>query len=90
MSRSRRRLEHRLAQATADTVNATVLAEPTDAPLRAGEVRATDFPRHSIRALEHYFPEIPLDHPLTELFLTGAQLAGTIEQKKNAREAPDA
>jgi|GEM_PF-5401798 hypothetical protein len=54
------------------------------------EVSQTKFSKAVIETIEYYYPEIPVDHPVTGLVLSGAVLGGiVIDKVKAEREGKD-
>lgn len=79
-------LEPILAGTTMAALNGLLLNRPVDAPVTLDEVRATGFPTAGEACLRHYFPDLPLDHPVTALLLSGANLAMLVAEHRGRYE----
>ncbi len=77
-------LEPFIDQSVSALANGFFLAEKTDDKLRPEEVHASGFSKAADACLSHYLPQLPKDHPLTALVVSGATLAFIIAQKKSA------
>jgi hypothetical protein len=75
-------LEPILAGTVAISLNALFLSKPGDGKLTPERVSQTGFPRAVEGSLRLYFPELPLDHPLTALIASSAGLAMAVVELK--------
>ena len=50
------------------------------------EVKQTQFSQALIEAINHYFPEVPVNHPLTGVIVSGAVLGGIVIEKVKAEK----
>jgi len=82
-------LEPFIDQSVSALTNGFFLIEKTDDKLRPDEVHASGFSKAAEACLSHYLPQLPKDHPLTALVLSGATLGFIVAQKKGALK-PDA
>lgn len=83
-------LEPFLAAATAQVVNAFAL-DPAkgDRPMTQQEVGATGFPKALEASVRKYYPDLPLDHPLLLLGISGTALVAAVKAHRAPR-TPDA
>jgi hypothetical protein len=75
-------LEPILAGTVAISLNALFLSKPGDGKLTPERVSQTGFPKAMEGSLRLYFPELPLDHPLTALIASSAGLAMAVVELK--------
>lgn len=75
-------LEPILAGTVCMSINALVLNKPGDGKLTPEKVAQTGFPKAVEASLRLYFPELPLDHPLTALIASGASLGLMVVELK--------
>lgn len=75
-------LEPFIAGSLALMVNGFVLRGSGDAKLTPAEVTESGFPKAAEACVRHYFPDLPLDHPLVALFVSSTGLASAILAKK--------
>ncbi len=75
-------LEPILAGTVAISLNALFLNKPGDGKLTAEKVSSTGFPKAVEGSLRLYFPELPLDHPITALIASSAGLAMAVVELK--------
>jgi hypothetical protein len=83
-------LEPIIAGTLALAVNTAFLNRPVDQQLTPTEVGATGFPTAAEACIRLWFPDLPVNHPITALLLSGASLAmlaasyrGKLEPKKD-------
>ncbi|MHB8633016.1 MAG: hypothetical protein ACYDBQ_03480 [Thermoplasmatota archaeon] len=79
-----------LAGATAAAINCLILCKPEDEDITVEQVQGTHFPDAVEACLRLYFPELPLDHPITALIASGASLSLLVVQLKGKNKVVEA
>jgi hypothetical protein len=80
-------LEPILAGTVTLGVNALFLNRPVDTQVTQQQVRETGFPGAAERLVREQFPDLPLDHPVTALLISGANLAILVASCRGALAA---
>ncbi len=75
-------LEPIIAGGVTAMINGLALGKQEDGALNVDEVRETGFPRAVHACLDLYFPDLPIDHPLTALIASGASLGMLVASRK--------
>lgn len=83
-------LEPLIAGTVAAAVNGTILRGDYDGELTPQAVGETGFPKAAEACLRFYYPDLPLDHPVVALILSGASLSILIVNLKRANKPKDA
>lgn len=82
-------LEPILAGALAIGLNGLVLNKPGDRQLTSDMVAETQFPKSVEACLRHYFPDLPLSHPIVALIASGTGLGMLVLQLKGKAPEPE-